>query len=165
MIWRAVPGYEDLYDVSDTGQVKSFVQTLKGRCLRARPRGAGYRAVVLGRKKHKQERYVHDLVLLAFRGTRPTGMQACHENGDPTDNALNNLRWDTPSNNCLEKWKHGRMVPHKYISRAKLTSRQVRCIRERYQAGASKVFLSRRYAVSWSTIHAVCEQQSWRHVL
>jgi hypothetical protein len=34
-------------------------------------------------------------------------MEGCHENGDPTNNRLANLRWDTPGNNNLDKQRHG----------------------------------------------------------
>lgn len=67
----------------------------------------GYRNYVLcvnGTKKYCQG---HRLVLQAFVGPCPEGMEACHNNGNPADNRLENLRWDTPSSNALDKVKHG----------------------------------------------------------
>lgn len=52
---------------------------------------------------------VNVLVLLAFRGPRPSRADACHGNGDPNDNALTNLRWDTRSGNMLDASRHGRL--------------------------------------------------------
>lgn len=46
---------------------------------------------------------IHKLVLEAFVGERPSGMQACHGNGDKTDNRLVNLRWDTVKANHRDK--------------------------------------------------------------
>lgn len=48
-------------------------------------------------------RAVHLYVLETFVGPRPEGMQACHGDGDPANNRLSNLRWDTCSNNNLDK--------------------------------------------------------------
>lgn len=51
--------------------------------------------------------YVHRLVLEAFVGPCPFGMEGCHNDGDPTNNNLVNLRWDTHKNNEKDKIKHG----------------------------------------------------------
>lgn len=51
---------------------------------------------------------VSALVLTVFVGPRPEGdYHACHNNGNPQDNRLVNLRWDTRSGNELDKRKHG----------------------------------------------------------
>lgn len=50
---------------------------------------------------------VHRLVLEAFIGPCPDGMVGCHTDGDPLNNRLDNLRWDTPSNNNRDKRAHG----------------------------------------------------------
>ena len=51
--------------------------------------------------------FVHVLVLEAFVGPRPEGMQCCHNNGIADDNKLKNLRWDTPRNNVRDRKLHG----------------------------------------------------------
>ena len=35
---------------------------------------------------------VHRLVLEAFVGPNPPGLECCHNNGDPSDNRVENLR-------------------------------------------------------------------------
>jgi hypothetical protein len=51
---------------------------------------------------------VHVLVLTAFAGPRPPGLQACHfPDGTKSNNALANLRWDTPASNCQDKVAQG----------------------------------------------------------
>lgn len=50
---------------------------------------------------------VHRLVLTAFVGPCPEGMEGCHEDGDPSNNRATNLRWDTHKNNQLDMHKHG----------------------------------------------------------
>lgn len=119
--WRAVTGYEGLYEVSDLGRVRSldrYVQRnggcasgrpmrLKGIILKPRPMKSGHLQVNLGKNGISRNELIHQLVLIAFVGPRPKGMEGCHEDGDPSNNNLDNLRWDTRSGNNLDKVRHG----------------------------------------------------------
>lgn len=61
----------------------------------------GYLSVSLGRRVI---RYVHELVLLAFVGPRPSPEhEACHGLGGRSDNRLSNLRWGTTRENCQDR--------------------------------------------------------------
>lgn len=121
--WKPVLGYEDAYEVSDTGNVRSLTRVEKMpphprtgkpwcrtrhgmplRLLLGGPEGKKYFQVSL--TGHAQ-RKVHLLVLEAFIGPRPPGMHGCHNNGDKLDNRLTNLRWDTPGANNRDKREHG----------------------------------------------------------
>nr|WP_232111245.1 HNH endonuclease signature motif containing protein [Nocardia wallacei] len=53
-------------------------------------------------------RTAHSLVAEAFIGPRPEGLQVCHNDGDPTNNMLANLRYDTPSENQTDIVRHGK---------------------------------------------------------
>lgn len=46
--------------------------------------------------------------MLAFVGAEPDGMEVCHNDGDPMNNVLSNLRYDTHSSNMLDCVSHGR---------------------------------------------------------
>lgn len=50
---------------------------------------------------------MHRLVLLAFVGPCPDGMEACHANDIPTDNRLANLRWGTHADNMRDRIENG----------------------------------------------------------
>ena len=95
---RYVPGYEGRYIVNQKGQIYSIPRRgTKGGYLRQLPNGQGHLRVTLtDRHGNQSTKNVHTLVLTTFVGDRPDGMQACHNNGDKTDNRLENLRWDTP---------------------------------------------------------------------
>ena len=56
-------------------------------------------------------RYVHHLVLEAFVGPRPEGTEACHGDGNGTNNKLANLRWDTHAENIKDSVSHGTFWP------------------------------------------------------
>jgi hypothetical protein len=47
------------------------------------------------------------LVLEAFVGPCPDGLEACHWDDDPTNNRLSNLRWDTSIANKRDMARNG----------------------------------------------------------
>jgi DNA-binding transcriptional regulator YiaG len=51
---------------------------------------------------------VHILVLESFVGPRPSGLEGCHNDGNPANNRLYNLRWDTHKSNQEDMKDHGR---------------------------------------------------------
>lgn len=112
-LWSPVPEYEELYEVSNMGKVKSLgrVDRLgrewRPRVLKPGIRHGGYSVVNLWRDGQRAQWLVHRLVLFAFVGPCPDGMEGCHNDGNPRDNSLSNLRWDTRSANHLDKVKHG----------------------------------------------------------
>lgn len=103
--WKPVVGYEGLYEVSDHGRVRSG--KLKGRTLKLWANTGGHLRVPLYRDGQMSMRYIHRLVLEAFRGSCPPGHEACHYDDDPSNNRLENLRWDTRSSNELDKVRNG----------------------------------------------------------
>lgn len=120
--WRPVVGWEGLYEVSAQGEVRSLsrvvhAKNFKGRVLARRftgkplcafVTGKGYPAVKLSRQGGTPTtQYVHVLVTAAFIGPRPQGLETCHNNGDPTDNAVENLRYDTRAANARDSVRHG----------------------------------------------------------
>ena len=101
--WRDVVGYEGRYRVSDQGNVWSC---LTNKLLHKRPTHKGRLQVTLlpeSGKANKQTVYVHRLVLEAFVGPCPDGMECCHYNDIPDDNRLENLRWDTHHANLQDQ--------------------------------------------------------------
>jgi hypothetical protein len=114
--WLPVVGYEGFYEVSDQGRVRSLDRivdelrggrTWKGRVLITQRHPKGYLIVALTAKGRSKSHSVHRLVLRAFQGDCPDGMQCCHANGIRDDNRLDNLRWDTRSANEQDKIRHG----------------------------------------------------------
>jgi HNH endonuclease/NUMOD4 motif len=104
--WRPVVGFERVYEVSDQGQVRRSERP--DRMLRQSTGKGGYQLVQLthGAAKRKTGQ-VHRLVLEAFLGPKPEGLICCHTNGNPADNRLANLRYDTYSANGLDSVLHG----------------------------------------------------------
>lgn len=119
--WLPVVGYEGRYEVSDQGRVRSLTrmtqQIIRGRVhpqtVHGGPRKAyvgkcGYEQVMLSKDGDTRLFLVHRLVLEAFVGPPAEGMDACHNDGNRTNNAASNLRWGSRSENILDTVKHGR---------------------------------------------------------
>ena len=116
--WKPVTGYEGIYEVSSHGRVRSVDRTVtrsdgrvhrhKGKLLRTPlSAGGGYPFVKLSNHGKTQVRTVYSLVAETFIGTRPEGMEVCHNDGDRTNNHLDNLRYGTSSDNNLDQLRHG----------------------------------------------------------
>lgn len=116
--WRKVARFPG-YSVSDHGQVRSderVIHRVNGTTyhvaeliLKGFPqKRGGYMAVKLGTKQLKFSTVnIHTLVLEAFVGPMPEGLEACHDNGDCLDNHLTNLYWGTRSDNVRDAMRHG----------------------------------------------------------
>jgi hypothetical protein len=119
--WRAIPGYEGTHEVSSLGRVRALARIdAAGHRRREKVLGqrtisrSGHQAVVLYRGAERRDALVHHLVLAAFVGARPDGLEGCHYDDDPTNNNLRNLRWDTRSANQLDSVRNG---THHWASR------------------------------------------------
>ena len=114
--WKAIPGYEGIYEVSDQGRVRSLDRITaknafkKGALKKASTVANGYLYVDLYKLGKASKRTVHSLVLEAFIGPAPSGMICCHNNGVRVDNRLENLRWGTYSDNAHDTVRHGTHV-------------------------------------------------------
>ena len=171
--WRPVVGCEGWYEVSDLGQVKRVkggMGTTFGHVLVPSSDRKGYSSVCLrhpGRRSKQRTLKVHRLVLAAFVGPCPAGLQVNHKNGVKTDNRLSNLEYVTPKENthhaCTVLGHDRRGENH---SHAKLTDDAVRGIRRRYKAGGVTLKqLATKYGVDRSAIWRVTACRNWRHLL
>lgn len=113
--WRPIPNCPG-YEASDRGRIRSVTRrvstqqgekTYRGKLLRITPTGNYLRVAVKANSGRYHTKRVHSLVLAAFVGPRPIGMEARHLNGDPSDNRLSNLEWSTHRTNVRDKRQHG----------------------------------------------------------
>jgi hypothetical protein len=181
--WRDVVGYKGIYRVSNYGRVRSLTRyvkfrrwsgwlTVKGRMLNPTTKTNGYPRMILSKDGNKKVAYVHQLVLEAFVGPCPVGMQCRHfPDRDPTNNKVWNLSWGTPEENSQDKIVHG--TSGKGISKlrgeannlAKLTDDDVREIRRAYAAGeGSQQQIADRYGIYQTTVSVIVRGKAWKHV-
>lgn len=116
--WLPVVGYEGLYEVSDQGRVKSLerkvaykdgrVRVNPARLRNPKPRPDGrLQLKMVHPDKPDRNVLLHRMVLEAFVGPCPEGMECLHENDNPQDNRLVNLRWGTRSENQADRVRNG----------------------------------------------------------
>lgn len=111
--WRAVVGYEGFYEVSDQGTVRSVDRRdirgrrLKGKILKERPLPNGRPRVSLSLNGESVDAYVYHLVLSAFVGPKPEGMECLHWDDNSNNNAIENLRWGTRTDNMRDMSRNG----------------------------------------------------------
>lgn len=111
--WRAVPEWEEVYEVSDLGRVRSLDRVthdgkhVHGRVIKPFVMPSGHLRVGLRCNGVNRTLKVHRLVLLAFIGPGAPGTEVLHRDGHPANNALANLRWGTKSENVRDQVTHG----------------------------------------------------------
>jgi hypothetical protein len=117
-----------------------------------------------GRKKGKPF-LVHHIVLEAFVGPRAPTMDGCHNNGNPSDNRLKNLRWDTRKGNVSDMDLHGTKIVGEGRKNSILKEFQVIEMRQIHAAGEMGYKrLAKKYGVKFSTIVNVIHGKTWKHL-
>ena len=182
-IWKEIPDFPG-YEVSDQGRVRSFLRMVgkgqgAGKGVRStldhNPQrilspitSTGYLRVGLYKSKQRFERDIHSLILIAFVGPCPPGLEACHNDGIPANCFLSNLRWDTKSANSIDSLRHGTHAGLRNKGMAnpmvKLTDGQVWEIRELYFHGHLQKNIAKMFSVAQQTISNIIRHRRWRHL-
>lgn len=166
-IWKWIPGYENWYEVSTEGRIRSYVNRgakpvnkLSKTPLRIlTPIFARDRKYFNVSLSHESKPPIHDLihliVLKTFVGPRPKGKEGAHNDGVKTNNNLENLRWATPSENQMDRLLHGTDNRGSRHGLSKLNEKQVRGIRDKYKTGE---YTQRKLAKEYSISQQHCSQ-------
>jgi hypothetical protein len=171
--WLSVGGWPG-YEVSDHGRLRSYrgsgsvpgkdrkIPIIIGGYLQKRRAKIVSVQVCLYRTtadgvRETWRNGIHILVLTAFVGPCPPGLQGCHKNSDPTDNHVDNLRWGTPASNKLDLlWRED--------SQFKLSNEDVRAIWVRLLAGERDYLIAKDYGVTNAVITGIKMGDHWTHV-
>ena len=109
-VWRDIPEYEGLYQVSNYGNVKSLARNncnvcLKDRILKYSKNHQGYKQVALFKKSKQKSFKIHKLVALAFIPNPNNYPCINHIDGNKQNNCVDNLEWCTYSHNNKEAFR------------------------------------------------------------
>lgn len=141
--WRYVsqfPGYAisthgRLVSCRRAGTAKLFRGPFTGiwRLKATRPNKQGYLRYCLSDGDGAQDRFVSRLVLEAFVGPCPEGMEACHKDNNRLNNRLYNLYWGTHLHNMREQYRHGTRIINPDLGPATFGDADIRRLFERFE--------------------------------
>lgn len=157
---KPIPGFPG-YEAGDDGSVWTLKRGGRRR-LSTRPDEDGYLKAEVWVDGRRRNVGVHALVLMAFVGPRPPGMEAAHEDGDRQNNRPGNLSWKTPKANQGDRVRHGTHSRGERHGGSKLREADVLALRagtgETHQQAAD------RLGVSVATVWAAIKGETWRHL-
>lgn len=110
-IWKPIKGFEERYEVSNLGCIRSVSKMItyrngakrfwKGQALKQYPDKDGYLKVVLAREGKQFNKCVHRLVAEAFLENPNHLPMVNHKDECKSNNQVENLEWCTAQYNCL----------------------------------------------------------------
>lgn len=169
--WLDIPG-RVAYQVSDLGRVRSCRKAGHWKTpsaglaagyhlLKPHVHANGYLSVQLIRGRWD---LIHRLVLLAFVGPCPEGMECRHADGSRVNNRLTNLCWGTRIENNADKVRHGTAPLGEQCHTAKLSDADAVEIRRRHAAGESRPALAAAFGVARSNISMILRGVTFAHL-
>lgn len=148
------------------GGSRASILTDEWKRMKATPDNHGYVRVSLRKNGKSRTFYIHILVLICFVGECPDGMEACHfPDRNPTNNRVDNLRWDTPKSNQNDRFFHGTDGRGEKNGCAILSESQVRYARTKRDGGATYKSIGLELGVHPGTIYMLCHRKNWSHVV
>ncbi len=106
-IWKDIEWYEWKYQVSNNGQIKSLLDNYwrpRELILKQGKDKDGYKKIALCLKWKIKYIKIHRLVWIAFIDNPDNKQHINHKNGIKNDNRVENIEWNTPSENHLHKY-------------------------------------------------------------
>ena len=114
--WRPIYGYEDYYEISNTGIIRSIPRIIKLKTgtrkvkpcvLKPRFNNCGYLEVRLSKYDIVVTKFVHALLAETFIPNPDRKKEVNHKNGIKADNCLSNLEWCSHAENIQHAYDTG----------------------------------------------------------
>lgn len=175
--WKTVDwirGYKGVLEVSDRGRVRRLAYSYEttgrwgtphttskpAKLLSPSNESHGYDVIAVHLDGKRKKLLVHRLVGRAFVTGYADGLTINHINGVKTDNRASNLEWVTLSVNTKKQWESGLVSG----TPRKLTSGQVRIIREALGLGLSAYKISILCNVDPTLVYGIRSGKRWSSV-
>lgn len=184
-VWKPIPGYEGIYEISDLGRIRSVVKRMRtqiGDIIHGSRLKIGYcYARLTNSHGVKKRHFVHRLVLMTFHPhDNADALDANHLNGIRHDNRLENLEWLSHRDNILyslhvlktfranqpakkERVQKGR-AKGATIGTSKLDDAKVREIRRLYKSGTPQKAIAQQFQITQTTVSLIVNRKQWAHV-
>lgn len=154
--YEAFPATRNSY-----GMVDQFQEKVQGGILAGTIGSMGYPMVNIDGKP----RTIHRLMMMAFCGPPPVGMEVCHNNGVRHDNRLCNLRWATHTENLSDRKIHGTDNTGERNPRCKTSSKMAALVKDAIREGsASCAQIAVRLCVPIHLVKNIKSGKAWRHI-
>lgn len=169
--WKKIPGFDDRYEASNMGRLRSNNYKLSGRTVILKPALTnGYLRTMLLTDSGKYKTVsVHSLICLAWIGER-NGLEINHIDGNPQNNRLDNLEYCTRSENMKHAYKLGLEKPMRgsLNGNSKLTESQVKELKEAKRIGGrfwGRNAYAKKFGVNEKHIQEIVNSDRlWIHV-
>lgn len=166
---KEIPGTNGAHRIGKDGSVWTCLvpghrTKAHWRQLRPRPVRGGYLAIRIRIDGAVRSLSVHRLVLEAFEGNCPDGMECLHENDNRQDNRIGNLKWGTRQENLCQRCTTGNQQRGERVGTSKLNSTQVHEIRRRLKAGETAPAIARHFGVTPTAVFKIKKGVNWSHL-
>jgi hypothetical protein len=175
--WLPIIGYEGLYEISNTGNVKALPkQYVSGKYynvikvtsevfLKFHINKAGYVQVTLCKNGKTKLFRVHRLVGMHFIPNPESKPQVNHKYGIKTDNRASELEWSTSKENNIHAHNTGLNGGGERIGTAKLSNNTVAKIKMLWGTKLyKKSLLATMFNISQSAVGRVINGQTWKQI-
>lgn len=178
-MWKQIKGFENLYEISSCGRVKSLKRFVKSKSRRGKKFyfivserilkpgfNRNYYQVHLCKNGKYPLFEIARLVADAFIPNPENKPQVNHINGNKLDNRVDNLEWCTASENQYHSYQIGlHSAVGERNGQSKLTENDIREIRALYSIKTNpSTILAKKYNVVPSCIRAIIRRELWSHV-
>ena len=163
---KHIPGYSDKYIINRHGDIYSFYHNCY---LKKRLRKDGYFDVKLTKDKKESKQLLHRLLAITFIDNPENKPEVNHINGVKTDNSLENLEWNTMSENAMHASKTGLRENQKLAARESGFKNRIwpmemaQEIRRIYRAsGTKQIELSRMFNMSRPLVCRIVNNKTYK---
>lgn len=170
-IWKAVVGYEGIYEVSSLGRVRSLDRVvkhpkggyanLKSKVISQKVRNNGYLEVCLHSLGITKSLLVHRIVANSFIINIDNKPQINHINAIKDDNRIDNLEWVTDFENQVHKTNNKLNPFGENHKKSKLKEFEVLSIRE---SNENNNLIAKKFNVSRRLISSIKNRKIWKHI-
>lgn len=166
--WRAVVGYEGLYEVSDFGRVRSISRTvqrgartvrLQGLLMRLKVNRSGYVYVNVSMGGKGAALLVHRMVAKAFLPNPDSLPIVNHRDCNTEHNAAENLEW------CSAEQNMRHAIQNERFGMQRLSVQSVFAIRRAYAEGRALSFIAAEHGIGVRHVWRIGTRRAYAHLI
>lgn len=166
--YRDIPGFPGYRAGSDgslwTSLKSRFNKLAQWKQLEKAANKDGYIRIRLRRDGKSVSFTAHKIIALTFLGERPPGLIVCHNDGNPLNNKVTNLRYATYKDNSHDSLIHGTLLFGEKSRNAKLKRANVIAMREMYANGVPVGKIAANLGVNYRNVSRIIRKERWAHV-